>query len=232
LLRTFELRLRPNAEQRRNLSSVLSISCELYNAALQERRDAWKICRKRIGYEEQTRQITELRKCDPETASLAVDIAREPLRRVDRAFQAFFRRCKHGEKPGYPRFRSKLRYNSFATSQFQIREGSLAIAKLGSIRFKAHREIAGTPRHLMVKRHGSKWTACVVCDIGEAPAKQAIRTAVGIDLGLIDFVTLSDGSSVPVLSSSTNTPRQSHGRKRTWRARSGDRGTVCGRKSK
>lgn len=197
MLRTFELRLNPNREQRAALTSVLSISCELFNAALQERRDAWKICRKPISYHDQTRQITELRKCDPETASLPVDIAREPLRRVDRAFKAFFRRLEAGVKPGYPRFRSASRYHSFATSGFSINGDRLHIHKIGQIRFKTHRGPIGQPRQVVVKRTGNKWIARVVCYVGEAPARRAISSAVGIDLGLKDFVVLSDGEAIP-----------------------------------
>ena len=103
MLRTFQFRLRPNATQRAALDFVLTDNCETYNAALQERREAWKLQRKSITYYDQQAELTELRK-DPQFAIVACDIQRDPLRRVDRAFKAFFRRCKAGEKPGIRAF--------------------------------------------------------------------------------------------------------------------------------
>jgi putative transposase len=98
MLRSYKLRLKPTAKQRASLEGILSLSCDLYNAALQERRDAWNVRRDNINYNHQQKELTEIRAEDPEVRAVAVDIAREPLRRVDRAFKAFFRRCKSGEK--------------------------------------------------------------------------------------------------------------------------------------
>ncbi len=197
MLRCFELRLRVNRAQAAALEHVLADSCETYNAALQERKEAWKLQRKSVGYYDQCAELTELRK-DPQFATIALEIQREPLRRLDRAFRAFFRRCKAGEKPGFPRFRSRHRYDSFAMSEgFKIGERHITLTKLGSFRFRSHRPLEGTPKHVTVKRFGEKWVAKVVCDIGEAPPKVAVSTAVGIDLGLTTFAVLSDGSEVP-----------------------------------
>ncbi len=198
MLRSFELRLRVNRVQAAALSHVLVDSCETYNAALEERIGAWKLQRKSVGYYEQCAELTELRK-DPQFARIALDIQREPLRRLDRAFKAFFRRCKAGQKPGFPRFRSRHRYDSFAAAStgFKLGERHITIAKLGSFRFKSHRPLEGEPQHVTVKRLGKKWVAKVVCDIGEAPPKVAISTAIGIDLGLTTFAVLSDGTEVP-----------------------------------
>jgi putative transposase len=177
------------------LEHILSVSCELYNAALQERRDAWKICREHISLYDQQKELTQLRALDPETASVPVDIAREPLRRVDHAFRAFFRRCKAKQFPGFPRFRAKARYDSFATSMFSIDGETLRLAKTG-LRFRSHREIKGTARHCAVIRVGRKWTARITCEVGPAPSKQSVSNAIGIDLGLENFICCSDGSTV------------------------------------
>lgn len=196
MFRSFQLRLNPNKAQRAALEHVLADSCETYNAALQERRDAWKLQRKSISYFDQCAELTELRK-DPQFATIALDIQREPLRRVDRSFKAFFRRCKAGEKAGFPRFRSRHRYDSFAFGLPRIRNTHIRIPNLGDFRFKASQEISGVAKSAIVKRLGKKWVIRLVCDIGPAPAKAPISAPVGIDLGLIDFITLSDGSVVP-----------------------------------
>lgn len=196
MLRAYKLRLRPTSNQRAALEGILALSCNLYNAALQERRDAWKIRHENINYYHQQRELTEIRADDPDIRAVAVDITREPLRRVDRAFKAFFRRCKSGEKPGFPRFRAKARYDSFTFNSPRVRDGVLMIPNLGGLRFKAGQALVGQLRTATIKRNGKKWEARIVCDLGLAPEKVAVSNAVGIDLGLTNFVTLSDGVAI------------------------------------
>lgn len=195
MLRSFELRLKPTAHQRAELARILDDSAETYNAALQERRDAWKLCQKRIGLYDQQKELTELRR-DPNFANIAIDIQREPLRRVDRAFRAFFRRIKAGQKPGYPRFRARARYDSFAWHVPQLLENGLRVPNLGVIRYKTNRPLIGKLRFATVQHSSGKWAARITCDIGPPPEKRVVRAAVGIDLGLTALATLSDGTAI------------------------------------
>jgi putative transposase len=197
MLRTFQFRLRPNAAQTAMLERVLADNCETYNAALQERRDAWKLERKSITFYDQCRELTELRK-DTTFQWIGADVQRDAIRRVDRAFKAFFRRCKAGEKPGYPRFRSWRRYDSFTTGSNKpvIRERSVRIPNVGDIRFKRTRDIEGTPKVVRVKRAGKHWTLSIVCDLGPAPERCVVSNPVGIDVGLSSLATLSDGTII------------------------------------
>jgi len=195
MLRTFQFRLRPNAAQTAALERILTDNCETYNAALQERRDAWRMARKSITYRDQQDELTELRK-DPAFQWMACDIQRDPLRRLDRAFKAFFRRCKAGEKPGFPRFRSWRRYDSFAFGLPVCREKSIKIPNVGDIRARGGRKIEGRAKVCSIKRGGKRWTASVVCDAGPAPDKCAVSNPVGIDVGLTSLATLSDGSAI------------------------------------
>ena len=195
MLRTFQCRLYPNATQRHALEFVLRDNAETYNAALAERRDAWKLERKAITYRMQQDELTELRR-DEQFARVACDIQRDPLRRVDRAFQAFFRRCKAGQKPGFPRFRSHLRYDSFGFSLPVVNSERLRIPNVGQIKLRGGRSIAGKAKCCTVKRDGNRWTASVVCDIGPAPGKRMVTNAVGIDMGLTTLATLSDGTEI------------------------------------
>ena len=197
--RTYRFPLKPTRRQSRLLEFTLALSCELYNAALQERREAWTSARKSISYYDQCHELTEVRPVRADVAALPIDLAREPLRRVDRAFKGFFRRCKTGERVGHPRFRSRDRYDSVAISApgFRIDGNRVAISKLGSFRFRAHREIKGTAKHCIVKRLGSKWQVSIICELGPVPEKLPIRNAVGIDVGLNTFATLSNGTEIP-----------------------------------
>jgi len=174
------------------LGRILADNCETANACIQERREAWKLERKSITYYDQQKELTELRK-DPAFQWVACDIQRDPLRRVDRAFKAFFRRCKAGDKPGFPRFRSRHRYDSFAFSLPVCRDKSIKIPNVGDIRARGGRSIEGRAKVCSIKRDGKRWTASVVCDIGAAPAKCAVSNPVGIDVGLTALATLSDG---------------------------------------
>ena len=96
------------------LDAILGELCRLGNAALQERRDAWTMSRTSISYIDQCKSLKLVRHDDPVSllGQLNVTAARGALQRVDRAFNDFFRRCKTGEKPGYPRFRKRNRYKT------------------------------------------------------------------------------------------------------------------------
>jgi putative transposase len=136
MLRIFELRWKPKAAQRSELEHILADSVETYHAACEERRDAWKLCPKRIIDYAQQAELTELCE-DPRFAKVAVAIQREPLRRVERSLQAFFRRVKAGEKTGYPRFRSRDRYDAFAWHRPRLSAEGWLVPSLGHIRFQA-----------------------------------------------------------------------------------------------
>ncbi len=100
LQRTYRYRLQPTARQQLALAAQLAFACELYNAALEQRRDAWRVRRRSIGYVAQCRDLTDLRTHVAGPADMSCHAMRDPLRRLDRAFAAFFRRVKAGEKPG------------------------------------------------------------------------------------------------------------------------------------
>ena len=104
MFRTYKYALKPNRTQDKTLREWLRITCELYNDALQERRDAWKKQGVSVTRIDQQKQLTEIRKFDTSLAGVPVVLLRYPLRKVELSFQAFFRRCKSGEKLGYPRF--------------------------------------------------------------------------------------------------------------------------------
>ncbi len=196
MLRTVRYRLRPTRRQRAVLDGALDLCCDLYNAALQERTEAWRRQRKAIRYQDQTRSLTELRQMYPDIAALPVDLVREPLRRLDRAFRGFFRRVRAGERCGYPRFRARERYHSLAISRVRVEGNVLVVPKLGGFRFRRSRPLRGTPRCCTLVRHGPRWSVSIVCEIGPAPAKRPVTYPVGIDLGLSAFVTLSDGRRI------------------------------------
>jgi putative transposase len=197
LIRTFRYPLHPTRAQEATLCMWLEACCDLYNGALQERRDAWRKQRRSICYEEQTRSLTELRAADPSWSTVPVEAARSALRRVDRAFKAFFRRCKAGHVPGFPRFRSRRLYDSFGIQKPVRIDGNIVyLPKIGPIRFNLYRPLRGKILDVVVQRDGNLWFVCFQCDLGEAPPKGAVLHAVGVDVGLSSLATLSTGEII------------------------------------
>ncbi len=196
MFRTYKYRIRPTASQEATLLSWLDLTRELYNAALLERRDAWEKQKKSITRFDQQAQIPEIRELRQEIDT-PVAALRGSLRRIDLAFSAFFKRCKTGEKAGYPRFKSKCRWDSieFDTkpSKNLLQGKRIYIPKLGLVRISLHRPIEGTPATLKLKRENGKWYALIGCD--DVPEKTLAPTGreVGIDLGLLSFVATSGG---------------------------------------
>src|SRR5712692_8276654 len=126
--RTYRYRIYPTAEQRRRLEGHLRFACELYNAALEQRRDAYRCRRQSITYAAQCRDLTEVRAAGVGPPGMSCHAMRDPLRRLDRAFTAFFQRVRVGANPGYPRFRSARRYDSLTSDTgFDLRNNRLAL---------------------------------------------------------------------------------------------------------
>ena len=180
------------------MEQTLDICCELYNSALQERRDAYRIAGISITYQDQQNQLPEIKKFRTDLKDVHSLVVQDALRRLDKAFVAFFRRVKAGDKPGYPRFRSRARYDSFTFSQsgFEIKQGKLALSKIGHVKIKLHCRIEGTIKTCTIKRTPTgKWFAIFSCEVEIKPLP-ANEEAIGADAGLHSFATLSNGSKV------------------------------------
>lgn len=113
LRRKVTLRVYASVKQDLVLSSHLEWHRLISNAALQERMDAYEKKGISISYNQQQNTLPQLKKEMPELVALGSQALQETLRRVDRSFQNFFRRCKAGQTPGFPRFKSYMRFDSF-----------------------------------------------------------------------------------------------------------------------
>ena len=196
MIRTYRYPLKATRRQLAVLDEWRVRCAELYNAALEQRRTAWRMSRTSVTRYDQTADLTALRAAMPEWAAMPALVARSALTRLDRAFQAFFRRVKAGDKPGYPRFRSARRYDSFGLGHVRVEPGRVRVPLLGWVRFNCYRPLDGAVRNVEIKRTAKRWWVCVACDIGAAPPKRVVRTATGLDLGLTHFATLADGATV------------------------------------
>ena len=119
MILTYRYRLLPERNQHRALEAILESQRQLYNAALQERIEAYRKANVTRTYFDQTRALTEWRQDDPEASGVPVNLQRATLKRLDEAYRGFFRRVKSGGKPGFPRFRGKGWFDSFGFREFR-----------------------------------------------------------------------------------------------------------------
>src|SRR5262245_20073371 len=133
--RSFKYKHRPTPAQERAMAFVVHRCRELYHAALQERRDAWQECGVSVTLAEQSAQLPAVKEVRPEYQGSHSQVLQDVLTRLDRSFQAFFRRVQDGTQPGYPHFQSANRYHSFTYKQFgngaSLDNGSLVLSKIG-----------------------------------------------------------------------------------------------------
>jgi putative transposase len=198
--KTYRYRLYPTKKQETILNQQLTLCCELYNAALQERRDAYSMCGERISFTQQSAQLPEIKLIRPECNTIYSQVLQDVLHRVDKAFKAFFRRCQAGQTPGHPRFKSLLRYESITYPQmgFGIDEqGKLSLSKIGHIKMVQHRPFKGVVKTCTICCSSTgKWFVCFSCDEVTPVVLPASSEVVGIDVGLKTFAYLSDGSTI------------------------------------
>src|SRR5260221_7999573 len=159
--KTFKYKLQPTAEQEVTLGFILRRCRELYNAGLEERREAWRMSRVNITMAGQSAQLPDIKPERPEYQDIHSQVLQDVLARLDRAFQTFFRRVKHGETPGYPRFKTSNRYASFTYKQIRngatLYHGVLVLSKIGPIAFRWSRPLERPPKTVTIGIGASGW---------------------------------------------------------------------------
>ena len=197
--KSFKYRLYPTGKQTEHLQQTLDRCRELYNAALEERRTAWRRHGIGINFLSQAKQLPPLKEDRPDLAEVHSQVLQDVLRRLEKTFQAFFRRCRNGNNPGYPRFKAYNRYDSFTYPQYPsgaVLRDRLYLSKIGGVKIKLHRQIQGTIKTVTIKREAGKWYVVFSCE--NVPANPLPKTgqSVGIDMGLESFATLSTGEQI------------------------------------
>lgn len=198
--KAYKFRLFPNRNQQRELDIMLETHRRLYNACLAQRKSAWETNGKGIKYTQQSAWYKTQRTVNKWFAKLNFSSAQATMRRLDKAFKGFFRRVKAGQKPGYPRFKARGRFNSIEFPSYgdgiRLKE-KLRIQHVGRVRCKVHRAIEGAVKTATLKKEADKWFVVLSCVLPDTPCAQNNKPAVGIDVGLQHFLTTSDGEHVP-----------------------------------
>nr|MBK7065370.1 transposase [Deltaproteobacteria bacterium] len=172
---------------------------------MQERRDGYHHGVK-VTHATQEKALTAI-KNDPECpdyAGIHTHLLQDVVKRLDRAFEGFFRRLKSGQTPGYPRFKSRDRYTTFTFKDAGRGNGAAIVAGgarvrlhgIGNVKMKQHREMEGALTTIGVTLDGDgHWYALITREVPAKPLPATGRS-VGIDVGLTTFAALSNGELV------------------------------------
>jgi putative transposase len=195
--KTYQEKLRPTSTQERGLERALWRCRTLYNTALEQRITAWQRCHTSVTRYQQEAGLKAIRAELPEYAAIHSHVLQDVLARLDKTYQAFFRRVANGEQPGFPRFQGRDRYHSFTYKEYgngaRLDKGSLVLSKIGRIAVRWSRPIAGTIKTVTVSREADGWYVSFSC--AEVPTEPLPRTGreTGIDVGLKVFVVTAEG---------------------------------------
>jgi putative transposase len=198
--KTYKYKLQPTAERERELERVVMLCRRLYNTAPDQRITAWQRCHVCVSRYRQAAELKDIRAAFSEHATIHSHVLQDVLARLDRTYQAFFRRVQRGEQAGFPRFQGRERYHSFTYKEYgngaRLENGALVLSKIGRIAVRWSRPIEGTPKTVTIRREADGWSVCFSCaDISLKPLPLT-GEQTGIDLGLESFATLADGSQI------------------------------------
>jgi len=198
--RAFRFRLYPTKVQAVAMAEAVETHRHLYNRALAERKTAYETEKRTVRYGEQSAHIKEDRVENEHLARTNFSSCQATLRRLDKAFQAFFRRSRAGDKAGYPRFRGQGRYHTVEFPSYgdgcRLKDGRVYFQHIGTVKVKLHRPVEGTIKTVSFTESAGHWYVVFSCELPDTETPPSTNPAVGIDLGLKAFLTTSDGEQV------------------------------------
>jgi putative transposase len=198
--KAFKYRLYPSAQQDQAMGEMLETHRHLYNRALAERKSAWEAEQRTVTYGEQSAHLKDERTTNAYLAHTNFSSCQATLRRLDRAFLAFFRRVKAGETPGYPRFKARTRYDTVEFPAYgdgcKLDGGLVYFQHIGRVKVKHHRPVEGTIKTISFKREADGWHVIFSCELSAAEVPPSPSPATGVDLGLKAFLVTADGQEI------------------------------------
>ena len=196
--KSYKFRLYLTKKQAAALQRVLDECRFLYNLCLEQRILAYEELDMRLTKYDQLMMLPLLKEERASLRTVHSQILQDIVIRLDKSFDGFFRRCASGEKPGFPRFRSASRFDSFTYPQsgFRIVGNELKLSKIGTIQINQHRAIEGNVKTCTLRRDASgNWTVSLSCEV-EAKPLPVNEKSVGIDMGIENWAYLSDGTVI------------------------------------
>jgi putative transposase len=193
--KTFRFRLEPNATQRKIFAQTAGSARFIYNWALSRRIEEFENNNSSLGYNAQSKELTELKKSLEWLCLIPSQSIQQSLMDLDRAYKNFFRRVKNGETPGFPKFKRKGCNDSFRipVQPTLLDDHFVKIPKIGLVKYTKSREVEGCIRYMTIRREGKHWYICFNCEVSlvEVPNH---GSPVGLDRGVTKTVTTSEGT--------------------------------------
>lgn len=199
--RVFVVRLYPSSRAAAALDHALHVTRRLFNAALQQRRDAWRLRREKVD-RKQGRDVTALRAEWGWFKAVYRECLDAALHRLDLAFAAFFSRLKHGCKPGFPRYKSAHRWRQLEfphgdrALKLDASQRKLYVPMAGWIPLRKGRAVPASYGRAWLVRKRSKWYAYFECGVEVTPLP-ATGVRRGFDRGVRVLTADSDGNLTP-----------------------------------
>lgn len=196
--KTFRYRLYPTKRQATTMEHILDECRWLYNHLLEQRKVGWEERGESFSLYDQINTFPALKQERTSLTDVHSQVLQNVAVRIDLAFQAFFRRVRVGEEPGYPRFRGKGWYDSFTYPQggYKVGSNTVKLSKIGLVKAKIHRPLEGEVKTCCVRRTSTgKWFVTLSCVVEDQPLLESTEM-VGIDVGLDNFATLSTNESI------------------------------------
>jgi putative transposase len=186
--KAFPYRLYSSLSQERLLDATLETGRFFSNDCLAERKTAYQERGETIGTYEQLRQVKERKATNPWAKNVHSHVLQTVVQDLDKAFDAFFRRVKAGEKPGYPRLKGRNRWHAIDFKEyrngFRIAERGLKLSGIERIAVRWHRPTEGQIKTLRISKKAGKWFASFSCVVDEPTPLPAPGVDVGLDVGL------------------------------------------------
>lgn len=194
-IRTYKFKLEPTAEQQKKIIETLSLCRWLYNTCLEQRIYEYKTHKRAISYYTQKKELPLLKKELPNFKTIHSQVLQNVLERLDKSYQAFFKRLNKGEKAGFPRFQGKNRFHSFTYNQsgFKLNGKSLSLSKIGEVRVKCHRQIKGKIKTCTIVHKNGRFYVCFACEVPKSSHTSNTNKVVGVDVGVSHLAITSDG---------------------------------------
>ena len=208
---TFKYPVYPTQEEERTLEKWLDHLCELQNSARNNRKFAYETEGRFVSRYDQEQLLKVARETYDEFREVPQDFQVSILKRVDKAFDVFRRRCKaDAEKKGYPRFKTRVRSLTWCLRKHKLKTGErvrqnpiietdfrhnrLKVPKLGEVKIRIHRPLVGDPKEVTLVKKASGWYAHISCEIPDMP-KVEPTDAVAVDVGTTHYLTTSEGET-------------------------------------
>lgn len=196
----FKYRLYPARSQEKHRFRVLNCARHRYNMARAERKFGYEIDGRTVSNAALEAVAKHYRAKMPYAQQMFSQTAQSVVAQVEGAFQAFFRRVKAGETPGYPRFKGRNRFHSFLFKQYgsgaRIDGKRLKLFGIGRVRGRWHRRIEDTIKTLHIQHKAGQWFALFACEVFPTTELPKTKRVIGLDMGISTLVTTSAGDKV------------------------------------